>query len=60
VTGTPLTPASVVGRGTRYDFNVSDRWFAFGQLEIVAATNGHDRRFNSQKFDSKGNLTPYW
>jgi putative salt-induced outer membrane protein YdiY len=37
-TGKPVTTASLVGGGTRYDFNVSDKWFAFGQLDLL-----HDR-----------------
>jgi putative salt-induced outer membrane protein YdiY len=37
-TGRSVTTASLVGGGTRYDFNVSDRWFAFGQFDLL-----HDR-----------------
>ena len=37
-TGTALTTASLVEGGTRYDFNISDKWFAFGQLDLL-----HDR-----------------
>ena len=36
--GTALTTASLVSGGTRYDFNVSDKWLAFGQLDLL-----HDR-----------------
>lgn len=36
--GKSVTTASLVGGGTRYDFNVSDRMFAFGQLDLL-----HDR-----------------
>lgn len=38
VTGEPLTTASLVGGGSRYDFNISDKWFAFGQIDLL-----HDR-----------------
>jgi putative salt-induced outer membrane protein len=37
-TGTSVTTASLVNGGTRYDFNLSDKWFAFGQLDLL-----HDR-----------------
>ncbi len=37
-TGTAITTASLVGGGTRYDFNLNDKWFAFGQLDLL-----HDR-----------------
>jgi putative salt-induced outer membrane protein YdiY/small nuclear ribonucleoprotein (snRNP)-like protein len=38
VMGTAVTTASLVNGGTRYDFNISDRYFAFGQLDLL-----HDR-----------------
>ena len=38
VTGKPVTTASLVGGGTRYDLNVSNKWFGFGQLDLL-----HDR-----------------
>lgn len=38
VTGKPVTTASLAGGGTRYDLNVSDKWFGFGQLDLL-----HDR-----------------
>ncbi len=37
-TGKRVTTASMVSGGTRYDFNVSDKYFAFGQLDLL-----HDR-----------------
>ena len=37
-TGTAVTTASLVSGGTRYDFNISDKYFAFGQLDLL-----HDR-----------------
>ena len=36
--GTAVTTASLVSGGTRYDFNVSEKYFAFGQLDLL-----HDR-----------------
>lgn len=36
--GKSVTTASLVGGGTRYDFNVSEKMFAFGQLDLL-----HDR-----------------
>ena len=36
--GTAVTTASLVNGGTRYDFNVSEKYFAFGQLDLL-----HDR-----------------
>lgn len=38
VTGRPLITADMVEGGTRYDLNVSDKWFGFGQLDLF-----HDR-----------------
>jgi putative salt-induced outer membrane protein YdiY len=37
-TGKAETTASLVSGGTRYDFNVSDKLFAFGQIDLL-----HDR-----------------
>jgi len=37
-TGTAVTTASLVSGGTRYDFNISEKYFAFGQLDLL-----HDR-----------------
>ncbi|MFB3922922.1 MAG: YdiY family protein [Terriglobia bacterium] len=37
-TGKAITTASMVSGGTRYDFNISDKYFAFGQLDLL-----HDR-----------------
>lgn len=37
-TGRSETTASMVAGGTRYDFNISKKWFAFGQLDLL-----HDR-----------------
>ena len=37
-TGKSVTTASMVSGGTRYDFNIGDRYFAFGQLDLL-----HDR-----------------
>ena len=36
--GKSVTTASMVGGGTRYDFNIGDKWFAFGQVDLL-----HDR-----------------
>jgi len=36
--GKAVTTASLVNGGTRYDFNVSEKYFAFGQLDLL-----HDR-----------------
>ena len=36
--GRSETTASMVGGGSRYDFNISRKWFAFGQLDLL-----HDR-----------------
>ncbi len=38
VAGKSVTTASLVGGGTRYDLNVSNKWFGFGQLDLL-----HDR-----------------
>jgi putative salt-induced outer membrane protein YdiY len=38
VSGTPITTASLVEGGTRYDLNISNKWFAFGQVDLF-----HDR-----------------
>ncbi len=37
-TGKAVTTASLVSGGSRYDFNIGDKWFAFGQLDLL-----HDR-----------------
>jgi putative salt-induced outer membrane protein YdiY len=37
-TGKSLTTASLVGGGARYDFNISEKGFVFGQLDLL-----HDR-----------------
>lgn len=37
-TGKAVTTASLLSGGSRYDFNISDKWFAFGQLDLL-----HDR-----------------
>ncbi len=37
-TGKAVTTASLLSGGTRYDFNISDKYFAFGQLDLL-----HDR-----------------
>jgi len=38
VTGKPVTTANLVEGGTRYDLNVSDKWYGFGQIDLF-----HDR-----------------
>ena len=38
IAGKSETTASMVAGGTRYDFNISKKWFAFGQLDLL-----HDR-----------------
>ena len=35
VGGKSFTTANLVGGGTRYDLNVSDKWFGFGQLDLL-------------------------
>ncbi len=37
-TGKAVTTASLLSGGTRYDFNIADKYFAFGQLDLL-----HDR-----------------
>ena len=38
IAGKSETTASMIGSGTRYDFNISSRWFASGQIDLL-----HDR-----------------
>ena len=38
VAGKSVTTASMVDGGTRYDLNVTDKWFGFGQIDLY-----HDR-----------------
>jgi putative salt-induced outer membrane protein YdiY len=35
VGGKSVTTANLVGGGTRYDLNVSNKWFGFGQLDLL-------------------------